>query len=108
MYRDNIRSASGKISHIADRLLHHEMYVKNDVRIFSQRGHHAHSKGDGWHKHAVHNIDMQILRSGLLYQIDLFSQLRAVRRQDGWRQYVHITSFSAAVRRLLFCEKYAP
>ena len=49
---------------------------------------------------------MQILRSGLLHQINLFSQLGAVRRQDGWRQYVHTSSYLPPsggffIRRLL-------
>ena len=59
MNGDDIRPALGEIGHIPDRLFHHQMNVKRDIRNLPERGDNAHPERDGWYKHAVHDINVQ-------------------------------------------------
>ena len=60
------------------------MNVKRDIRNLPERGDNAHPERDGWYKHAVHDINVQIFRPRLFNPFNLLSQLGTVRCQDGW------------------------
>ena len=72
--RQHIRSAFLKALDIALRILDHQM----DVKILDQR----HSKGNTWHKGAVHDINMQPVAACLFDFSDLLTQPVEIRGEN--------------------------
>ena len=73
MHRNQIGSAVYQLINITDWLINHQMNIKYFIGTFSNGADYRHSKRNAWHKASIHYIDMNVLRPGFIYRLNLFS-----------------------------------
>ena len=82
MNRQHIRSAFLKALDIALRILDHQMDVKIQSAFLPDGLDQRHSKGNTWHKGAVHDINMQPVAACLFDFSDLLTQPVEIRGEN--------------------------
>ncbi len=86
MDRDPVGSGFPECFQVPVRLLDHQMNVQGEGRDPMNRLDHGRSDGQIGNEVAVHHIQVNKARPGILHAPDLLSQAREVRREHGGSQ----------------------
>ena len=66
MHQNNIRASAGEIGQIALRLDNHQVDIERQASALADGLDNQRADGDVGHKTAIHHIDVDTVRSGLL------------------------------------------
>ena len=79
MYGQPVGARRSKLVYIALRFSDHQMNVKKLIRYLTQRLDNGKSKGNGWNKNPIHNVNMNIFRTCLIRFFYLFAKSCKIR-----------------------------
>ena len=88
-----VGSRLDKILDISYRLGYHKMYVENKSAVFSYAFVNRGSEADVRHKYSVHNVYVEILRSGPFYYFYLAVKLAEIGGKHRRRKFFHFNLF---------------
>ena len=80
---DHVRARLDKSVYVADGIVDHEMYVKDQLGGLADGRNQLGTKADVGNKRAVHNVQMQISSSRILNLFDFICQMRVIGGQQG-------------------------
>ena len=80
-----VGSRTGEIDEMTLGIYDHEMDVERLRRATAHRINDHWTERDAWHKHAVHDVDMEPISACLIHGAHLLAQPTEVGREDRWR-----------------------
>ena len=86
VHGDNACTGGRKLPEITLRRFHHQMNVQRQTGHLAHGTHHQRAKGDVRHKHAVHHVQVYVVRTALLRRANLVGQMAKISRQYRRRQ----------------------
>ena len=89
MYGHDIRACCSEISDHAARILHHQVAVKHLVGDATDGAYDICSDRDGRYEVTIHDIDMDVLSTGIISLLDITLEIHEISRQDGGGQTIH-------------------
>ena len=100
MYRDPLYSQLGQFGQKIQRIFHHQVHIQGLAGQAGHGAHHIGAEGDGRHKMAVHDVDVESIHTGGFGGADVLFQMGKVGGQNGCTQFKHYSSSSWDTRRL--------
>ena len=89
MKGQDIRTRLQKIRHILERITDHQMDVKRNGGVGTQRLYNGRAKREIWDEMPIHHIDMQPICTAFFHAGKLLAHARKVTGEDGGRNFYH-------------------
>src|SRR5690606_39711155 len=82
MHRDDVRPSFCKGSNVGICRGNHQMDIKGQAAVWTQRLHHLGTYGDVGHEVPVHDVDMNVVGACLCHRCHFFAQTSEVGREE--------------------------
>ena len=89
MEGDNVSPGLDKGIRIPERIADHQVHIKEQVGTAPYGGHKPGAKADVGDEMAVHDVQMEIVCTGIFHATDLIPQIGKVGRQEGGSHIKH-------------------